>query len=111
MVERTLAAAREHLGMDVAFVAEFSGNRLAFQLLDGDTDSFGFEQNRQARAPVAYLILSLQVWPGAFTLAMIFAPLGKLRLSERRLFAPHLTTVDPLASFREWRLSVIQYLV
>ena len=38
---------------------------------------------------------------------MIFAPLGKLRLSERRLFAPHLTTVDPLASFREGKLSDI----
>ena len=44
-MKHTLAAAREHLGMDVAFAAEFSENRLAFRSLDGDTDSFGFEQD------------------------------------------------------------------
>lgn len=44
VVERTLAAAREHLGMDVAFVAEFSGDRLAFRSIEGDGESFGFER-------------------------------------------------------------------
>ena len=44
VVERTLSAAREHLGMDVAFVAQFSGDRLAFRSLAGDARSFGFER-------------------------------------------------------------------
>lgn len=44
VVGRTLAAARKHLGMEVAFVAKFSGDRLAFQYLEGDSDSFSFER-------------------------------------------------------------------
>ena len=32
--------------MDVAFVAEFSGHRLAFRSLEGDAESFGFEKGR-----------------------------------------------------------------
>lgn len=44
VLESALAAAREHLGMDVAFVAEFSGDRLGFRALDGDAESFGFEE-------------------------------------------------------------------
>ena len=32
-VERTLALAREALGMDVAFVSEFAGDRLEFRAL------------------------------------------------------------------------------
>jgi hypothetical protein len=42
MVGRSLAAAREHLGMDIAFVAEFSEDRLEFRSLEGDAESFGF---------------------------------------------------------------------
>lgn len=44
VVGRTLAAAREQLGMDVAFVAEFSEGRLAFRSVEGDDGSFGFEE-------------------------------------------------------------------
>ena len=44
VITRTLTAAREHLEMDVAFVAEFADGRLRFRLLEGDAMSFGFEE-------------------------------------------------------------------
>jgi response regulator RpfG family c-di-GMP phosphodiesterase len=43
-VERILAAAREHLGMEAAYVSEFSGDRLFFRTVDGDAGSFGLEE-------------------------------------------------------------------
>ncbi len=49
MVGRSLAAVREHLGMDVAFVAEFSEDRLEFRSLEGDAESFGFEEGGNER--------------------------------------------------------------
>ncbi|MGF1473797.1 MAG: HD domain-containing phosphohydrolase [Rubrobacteraceae bacterium] len=45
LLERTLAAAREHLGMDVAFVAEFSEDRLEFRSIEGDAQSFGLQED------------------------------------------------------------------
>ncbi len=43
-VERVLDAAREMLGMDVAFVAEFADERMVFRALDGDAESFGWRE-------------------------------------------------------------------
>jgi hypothetical protein len=43
-VERTLAFAREALGMDVAFVSEFTEERMEFRALQGDAGSFGWRE-------------------------------------------------------------------
>lgn len=43
-VERLLAGVREALEMDVAFVAEFAGERLVFRAVEGDAESFGWEE-------------------------------------------------------------------
>jgi hypothetical protein len=43
-VERVLIAAREMLGMDVAFVAEFDDERMLFRAFGGDAESFGWEE-------------------------------------------------------------------
>jgi EAL domain-containing protein (putative c-di-GMP-specific phosphodiesterase class I) len=44
LVRRTLAAAREHLDMDVGFVVEFVDGREVVQAIDGDGASFGLER-------------------------------------------------------------------
>ena len=43
-VERTMAMAREALGMDVAFVSEFAEDRMEFRALEGDAESFGWRE-------------------------------------------------------------------
>lgn len=43
-VERTLALAREALGMDVAFVSKFEEDRMEFRALEGDAESFGWQE-------------------------------------------------------------------
>ena len=43
-VERTLALAREALGMAVAFVSEFTEERMEFRALEGDAESFGWQE-------------------------------------------------------------------
>ncbi len=43
-VERVLDAAREMLGMDVAFVAEFADERMVFRAVGGDAGSFGWSE-------------------------------------------------------------------
>jgi response regulator RpfG family c-di-GMP phosphodiesterase len=43
-VERTLALAREALGMDVAFVSRFAEERMEFRTLEGDAGSFGWQE-------------------------------------------------------------------
>ncbi|CAN5806788.1 hypothetical protein BH23ACT11_BH23ACT11_01010 [soil metagenome] len=43
-MRQSLTVVREHLGMDIAFVAEFSGHHLEFRSLEGDAESFGFEE-------------------------------------------------------------------
>ena len=42
-VERTLALAREALGMDVALVSKFAEDRMEFRALEGDAGSFGWQ--------------------------------------------------------------------
>ena len=44
VVRQCLTTVREHLGMDIAFVAEFSEGHLEFRSLEGDGGSFGFEE-------------------------------------------------------------------
>ena len=43
-VNRTMALAREVLGMDVAFVSRFTRDRMLFHALEGDADSFGWHE-------------------------------------------------------------------
>ena len=43
-VERTMALAREALGMDVAFVSKFADDRMEFRALEGDAGSFGLRE-------------------------------------------------------------------
>ena len=43
-VERTLALAREALGMEVAFVSKFAEGRMEFRVLEGDGESFGWQE-------------------------------------------------------------------
>ena len=43
-IERALAAAKEELGMDVAFVSEFADERMVFRKLVGDAGSFGWRE-------------------------------------------------------------------
>ena len=43
-VERVLIAARETLGMDVAFVSEFADGKQIYRFLDGDAASFGLRE-------------------------------------------------------------------
>jgi signal transduction histidine kinase len=45
-VGRVLEAAREELGMDVAFVSEFAHQRLIFRRLVGEAGSFGWEEGQ-----------------------------------------------------------------
>jgi putative nucleotidyltransferase with HDIG domain len=44
IVERALAAVREELGMDVAFVSEFTEQYMVFRDLVGDAESFGWRE-------------------------------------------------------------------
>jgi len=44
VVKRALAAAREELRMDVAFVSEFTEERMVFRRLVGDAESFGWRE-------------------------------------------------------------------
>ena len=40
---RMLETAREHLGMDVTWLAEFTDGRMVFRDLDGERDFFGLD--------------------------------------------------------------------
>src|ERR687893_700934 len=43
-IERLLSTVREAMEMDVAFVSEFAGDRLVFRALEGDAESFGWQE-------------------------------------------------------------------
>ena len=43
-INRTMALARETLGMDVVFVSESAGDRMEFRTLEGDAESFGLRE-------------------------------------------------------------------
>jgi len=44
-----LEIAREHLGMDIAWLSELAGDELTFRAVDGDAESFGFSAGFRAR--------------------------------------------------------------
>jgi hypothetical protein len=43
-MERALTIDREHLEMDVAYVAQFTGGQEVYRALEGDAESFGLAQ-------------------------------------------------------------------
>ncbi len=43
-IVRSMALARETLGMDVAFVSKFAEDRMEFRALEGDAESFGWRE-------------------------------------------------------------------
>jgi GAF domain-containing protein len=43
-IVQMLSAVREVLEMDVVFVSEFAGERMIFRVLEGDAESFGWEE-------------------------------------------------------------------
>src|SRR4028119_2142678 len=43
-VEHMLSDVKRALGMDVAFVSEFAGDELVFRALEGDAESFGWQE-------------------------------------------------------------------
>ena len=43
-IKSLLSMVRENLEMDVAFISEFSGDRLIFRALEGDAESFGWRE-------------------------------------------------------------------
>jgi signal transduction histidine kinase len=44
-IERVLEAAKEELGMEVAFVSEFTQRRMVFRKLAGEAESFGWKED------------------------------------------------------------------
>ena len=44
LLDEVLGAARQQLGMEVAFVSEYAEGHTVFRSLDGDADSFGFRE-------------------------------------------------------------------
>ena len=59
-VERALAAAREGLGMDVAFVSECANSRLIFRNLVGDAKSFGWREGEDIPLDDTYCRLLME---------------------------------------------------
>ena len=43
-IKRTMTLARETLGMDVAFVSRFAEDTMEFRALEGDAESFGWQE-------------------------------------------------------------------
>jgi GAF domain-containing protein len=43
-IEQLLSAVRDALQMDVVFVSQFAQDRLVFRALEGDTESFGWQE-------------------------------------------------------------------
>ena len=55
-----LEAAREELGMEVAFVSEFDQQRMVFQKLVGEADSFGWEEGESVALDDTFCRLLLE---------------------------------------------------
>ena len=53
-VDRVLELARQHLGMDVAFLAQFTEGKQVYRGLDGDSESFGWMLNDGPSLPDTY---------------------------------------------------------
>ncbi len=54
LLRAILAAAREHLDVDVVFLSEFADGQQFFRTLDGDADSFGLQQDAGAPLEKSY---------------------------------------------------------
>jgi GAF domain-containing protein len=53
-VERLLSTVREAMEMDVAFVSEFTEDRLVFRALEGDAESFGWREGESFPLDASY---------------------------------------------------------
>lgn len=59
-VERVLAAAKEELGMEVAFVSEFAEQRMIFRKLVGEAESFGWQEGESIPLDDTYCRLLIE---------------------------------------------------
>ena len=59
-IEGILQAAREELGMDVAFVSEFDQQRMVFRELVGEAESFGWEEGESVALDDTFCRLLLE---------------------------------------------------
>lgn len=48
-ITRTMATAREALGMDIAFVSKFTEDQMEFRALEGAAESFGWREGGEFR--------------------------------------------------------------
>src|SRR5829696_6852171 len=53
-IESLLSLVRENLQMDVAFVSEFAGDQLVFRALEGDAESFGWQEGESFPVDESY---------------------------------------------------------
>ena len=53
-IEQMLSSVKEALGMEVAFVSEFVGGQLVFRKIEGDAESFGFEEGEDIPLETSY---------------------------------------------------------
>ena len=60
VIERALAAAKEELGLEVAFVSEFAEQRMIFRKLVGDAESFGWRENESIPLDDTYCRLLME---------------------------------------------------
>jgi signal transduction histidine kinase len=59
-IERVLEAAREELGMEVAFLSEFVEQRMVFRKLVGEAESFGWKEGKSIALDDTYCRLLLE---------------------------------------------------
>ena len=60
IIKRSLAAAREELGMDVAFVSEFDQQWMVFRELVGEAESFGWREGESVALDDTFCRLLLE---------------------------------------------------
>src|SRR4028119_1498358 len=53
-IEHMLSDVRRALEMDVAFVSEFAGDELVFRALEGDAESFGWQEGQSVQRDASY---------------------------------------------------------
>ena len=58
-IEGLVEAAREHLGLDIAYVSEFVDGRQVFQVVEGDGSTFGIEEGGSVALPETYCMRML----------------------------------------------------
>jgi signal transduction histidine kinase len=59
-IERVLEAAKEELGMEVAFVSEFTQQRMVFRKLAGEAESFGWKEDESVPVDDTFCRLLLE---------------------------------------------------